>query len=274
MFNGLTVVFLEPILRWKVLHMGMGWNIMTAPIGTYVVLGLGCGLFKLGTHMLQGFSKRSLCIDVVCTVLSLPLILFFHLLLLWGAALLGFSATDLIPFTVFVVKLASDFSVGIAEGIFDRDRNLRLRMTDYRSRLKNALTLYSRLEAMFPEKNVLNMLSHPADLLKTLEKRDPQLRLDLVINALDLMYFWFYQPRANYALLHHLHRFSKSEKLVLLRMQEVLRLEKLVSQLLIHGLVGENFAGPLSFYVANCQDYLHQMTAAVLGKRTAKVRER
>ncbi len=274
MFNGLTVVFLEPILRWKVLHMGMGWNIMTAPIGTYVVLGLGCGLFKLGTHMLQGFSKRSLCIDVVCTVLSLPLILFFHLLLLWGASLLGFPAADLIPFTVFVVKLASDFSVGIAEGIFDRDRNLRLRMTDYRSRLKNALTLYSRLEAMFPEKNVLNMLSHPADLLKTLEKRDPQLRLDLVINALDLMYFWFYQPRANYALLHHLHRFSKSEKLVLLRMQEVLRLEKLVSQLLIHGLVGENFAGPLSFYVANCQDYLHQMTAAVLGKRTAKVRER
>jgi hypothetical protein len=57
-------------------------------------------------------------------------------------------------------------------------------------------------------------------------------------------------------------------------MQEVLRLEKLVSQLLLQGLVGENFSGPLSFYVANCQDYLHQMTAAVLGERTAKVRDR
>ena len=124
------------------------------------------------------------------------------------------------------------------------------------------------------EKNVLNMLSHPSDLLKRLETLDPQLRLDILINALDLMYFWFYQPRANYALLHHLRRSSKSEKLVLLRMQEVLRLEKLVSQLLIHGLVGENFAGPLSFYVAHNQEYLHQMTAAILGERTAKVRER
>ena len=153
-------------------------------------------------------------------------------------------------------------------------QKLRLRMTDYRSRLKNALTLYSRLEAMFPEKNVLNMISNPTELLNTLEKRDPQLRLDLVINALDLMYFWFYQPRANYALLHHLRRFSKSEKLVLLRMQEVLRLEKLVSQLLLQGLVGENFSGPLSFYVANSQDYLHQIRVAVLGERTAKALDR
>ena len=274
MYNGLAVVLLEPILRWKVLQLGMGWNIITAPVGTYMVLGLACGLFKMGTHAIQGFSTRSLCVDALCTLISLPLILIVHSVLQVAVGMLHYDAAALIPFTVFVVKLVSDFAVGVADGIFDRDRNLRLRMTDYRSRLKNALTLYSRLEAMFPEKNVLNMLSHPADLLATLEKRDPQLRLDLVINALDLMYFWFYQPRANYALLHHLRRFSKSEKLVLLRMQEVLRLEKLVSQLLLQGLVGENFSGPLSFYVANCQDYLHQMTAAVLGERTAKVRDR
>ena len=274
MYNGLAVVLLEPILRWKVLQMGMGWNIVTAPVGTYIVLGLACGLFKMGTHVLQGFSPRSLYIDGLCTLLSLPLILLMHTVLLGAAGMLHYDASALIPFTVFVVKLVSDFAVGVADGIFDRDRNLRLRMTDYRSRLKNALTLYSRLEAMFPEKNVLNMLSNPTELLNTLEKRDPQLRLDLVINALDLMYFWFYQPRANYALLHHLRRFSKSEKLVLLRMQEVLRLEKLVSQLLLHGLVGENFSGPLSFYVANSQDYLHQIRVAVLGERTAKNRER
>ena len=274
MFNGLAVVLLEPILRWKVLQLGMGWNIITAPVGTYLVLGLACGLFKMGTHALQGFSARSLYIDALCTLLSLPLILLVHAVLLVAVSLLNCDAAELIPFTVFVVKLVSDFAVGVADGIFDRDRNLRLRMTDYRSRLSAALTLYSRLEAMFPEKNVLNMLSHPSDLLKTLEKLDPQLRLDILINALDLMYFWFYQPRANYALLHHLRRFSKSEKLVLLRMQEVLRLEKLVSQLLIHGLVGENFAGPLSFYVAHNQEYLHQMTAAILGERTAKARER
>ncbi len=274
MYNGLAVVLLEPILRWRVLEQGMGWNVVTAPVATYLVLGLACGLFKMGTHVLQGFSARSLWVDALCTLLSLPLILLVHAALLGAAGMLHYDAAALVPFTVFVVKLVSDFAVGVADGIFDRDRNLRLRMTDYRSRLKNALTLYSRLEAMFPEKNVLNMISNPTELLNTLEKRDPQLRLDLVINALDLMYFWFYQPRANYALLHHLRRFSKSEKLVLLRMQEVLRLEKLVSQLLLQGLVGENFSGPLSFYVANSQDYLHQIRVAVLGERTAKALDR
>jgi len=273
MYNGLTVVLLEPLLRWKLLQLELGWNIITAPLGTYCVLGLGCGLFKLGTHVIQGFSKRSLYIDVLCTLLSLPLTLLLHFLILSGFSMMGWDAAMLIPFTVFVVKLASDISVGVAEGLYDRDRNLRLRMTDYSSRLKTALMLYSRLEALFPERNVLNMLEHPANLLSTLEKLDPQLRRDLIINALDLMYFWFYQPRANYALLHYLRRFSKSEKLVLLKMQEVLRLEKLISQLLIHGLTGENFTGLLSFYVAHNQEYLHQMTAAILGERAAKARE-
>ncbi|MBQ4615819.1 MAG: hypothetical protein IJB29_03795 [Mailhella sp.] len=273
MYNGLTAVLLEFVLRWKVLQEGLDWNIVTAPIATYTVLGLACGIFKLLTHAVQGFSPKSLYVDGLCTLISLPLILMLHFLFVKTAGLLGYDTTALIPFTVFVVKLASDIAVGMADGINDRERNLHLRMTDYRLRLSETLKLYSRLEVMFPEQNVLNMISHPADLLNKLEKLNPQLRLDIIINALDLMYFWFYQPRAIHALHRHLLRFSKSEKLVLLRMQEVLRLEKLVSQLLVHGLVGENFAGPLSFYIAHNQEYLHQMTAAVLGEHTAKIRE-
>ncbi|MBQ8665037.1 MAG: hypothetical protein IJ474_04560 [Mailhella sp.] len=272
MYNGLTVVLLEPILRWRVLEQELGWTTVTAPVATYVTLGLACGLFKLGTHVIQGFSARSMVLDVACTLLSLPLALFFHLLLtLCATGLLGYSQADLIPLTIFVVKLASDTAVGIADGVTDRERNLRMRMSDYSTRLTAALKLYSRLEELFPEKNVLSMVSHPAELLKKLEQLDPQLRLDIIINALDLMYFYFYQPRANYALYQHLHRFSKSERLVLLRMQEVLRLEKLVSQLLVHGLVGENFAAPLSFYVAHNDEYLQQMTAACLGERSARL---
>ncbi len=271
MYNGLTVVLLEPVLRKTLLEQELGWTAISAPIATYVTLGLACGLFKLCTHAIQGFSKQSMVVDVVCTLLSLPLALFFHVLLtICGTVLLGCSQTDLLPLTIFVVKLASDTAVGIADGIADRERNLRMRMSDYSTRLTAALKLYSRLEELFPEKNVLSMISHPEELLKKLEKTDPLLRLDIVINALDLMYFYFYQPRANYALQHHLRRFSKSERLVLLRMQEVLRLEKLVSQMLIRGLVGENFAGPLSFYVAHSNDYLQQMTAACLGERSAR----
>jgi len=264
MFNGLSVVLLEWLLRIRLLDQEFGMDILNAPVITYAALGVAFGLFKMFTHVLRGFSVRSLLVDALCTLLSLPLMFAFHHILLYGAEMMGHEATLLVPFTVFVVKLASDTAVGIADGMADRERNLRLRMNDYHARLNSALALYSRLEAMFPENNVLNMLDHPAALLDKLEQRDPQFRLALIINALDLMYFWFYQPRANYALKRHLRRFSPGERIVLLRMQGVLRLEKQISQLLVHGLLGDSFASPLSFYVTNCENYLRQMNETCL----------
>ncbi|MBR3880278.1 MAG: hypothetical protein IKJ34_01585 [Mailhella sp.] len=267
MFNGLSVILLEWLLRIRLLDQEFGMDILNAPVATYATLGVAFGLFKMFTHVLRGFSTRSLLVDALCTLLSLPLMVVFHHILVSVAGAMGHEAATLVPFTVFVVKLASDTAVGFADGMADRERNLRLRMNDYHTRLKSALALYSRLEAMFPENNVLNMLTHPAALLDKLEKRDPQFRLALIINALDLMYFWFYQPRANYALKRHLRRFSPSERIVLLRMQEVLRLEKLISQLLVHGLLGDSFAAPLSFYVANCENYLRQMNEVCLDSK-------
>jgi len=251
-------------LAFCLLDQEFGMDILNAPVITYAALGVAFGLFKMFTHVLRGFSVRSLLVDALCTLLSLPLMFAFHHILLYGAEMMGHEATLLVPFTVFVVKLASDTAVGIADGMADRERNLRLRMNDYHARLNSALALYSRLEAMFPENNVLNMLDHPAALLDKLEQRDPQFRLALIINALDLMYFWFYQPRANYALKRHLRRFSPGERIVLLRMQGVLRLEKQISQLLVHGLLGDSFASPLSFYVTNCENYLRQMNETCL----------
>lgn len=110
----------------------------------------------------------------------------------------------------------------------------------------------------------MTLLARPDTLPRTLHAIDPRLWLDMVINALDLMYFWFYQPRANYALDLFVRRFSKSERQVLLRMQQILMLEKEVSQLLVDGLVGRNFAAPLSFYLARNEEYLRQMKAVCL----------
>ena len=140
--------------------------------------------------------------------------------------LAGGSPETLAAAAVFVVKLASDTVIGVVDGIVDRGRNIRRRMADYRSRLHESLALYGRLEELFPEKNVMALLGRPETLPRIVEAVDPQLWLDMIINALDLMYFWFYQPRANYALDIMLRRFSDSERQVLLRMQQILMLEK------------------------------------------------
>ena len=270
MYNGLSVVLLEPVLRCRVLQEGMGLNAADAPLATYAVLVAGCALFKAATHILRGFSSRSILTGLVCTFLSLPLVLLLHAVLGFILALAGCGPAALASSAVFVVKLASDTAIGIADGFADKERNIRKRIADYKSRLSEALSFYARLEELFPEKNVPALLARPDALPKTLKAIEPRLWLDMVINALDLMYFWYYQPRANYAFRICMKRFSRSERVVLLRMQQILMLEKEVSQLLVNGLVGRNFAGPLSFYLARNEEYLSRMKEACLPKDTQK----
>ena len=264
MYNGLSVVLLEPLLRCRILEHGMGLNAVNAPLATYSILMAGCGLYKVATHMLRGFSTKSIFSDIACIILSLPLALLLHVLLSMIITLSGGSPEILAASAVFVVKLASDTVIGIVDGIADRERNIRRRMADYTSRLHESLALYGKLEELFPEKNVMALLARPEVLPKTLKKLDPRLWFAMIINALDLMYFWFYQPRANYALDILLRRFSRSERQVLLRMQQILMLEREISQLLVNGLVGRNFAAPLSFYLARNEEYLRKMKAMCL----------
>ena len=273
MYNGLSVVLLEPVLRCRVLEEGLGLNAANAPLATYAVLMAGCGLFKAATHILRGFSTKNILTGLICTFLSLPLALLFNAALGLALSLAGFGPENLACAAVFVVKLASDTVIGIADGIEDRERNIRTRLADYRSRLSESLALYARLEELFPEKNVPALLARPDALPKTLKSIEPRLWLDMVINALDLMYFWYYQPRANYAFRISLQRFSRSERVVLLRMQQILMLEREVSQLLVNGLVGRNFAAPLSFYLARNEEYLHKMKEACLPEEQKKTRQ-
>ena len=270
MYNGLSVVLLEPLLRCRILEQGMGLTALNAPFATYAVLMAGCGLYKVATHVLRGFSTRSILIDIGCVIIALPLALVLHECLLLLLSLSGHGPEILASAAVLVMKLASDIVIGIVDGLTDRERNIRMRMADYRSRLHKALALYGKLEELFPEKNVIAMLDRSSVLPRTLKAIDPRLWLDMVINALDLMYFWYYQPRASYALGLFLKRFSRSERLVLLRMQQILMLEREVSQLLVDGLVGRNFAAPLSFYLARNEEYLRQMKAACLPSEEGK----
>ncbi|HJD97964.1 hypothetical protein, partial [Mailhella massiliensis] len=78
MYNGLSVVLLEPVLRCRVLEEGLGLNAANAPLATYAVLMTGCGLFKASTHILRGFSTKNILTGLICTFLSLPLALLLN----------------------------------------------------------------------------------------------------------------------------------------------------------------------------------------------------
>ena len=73
----------------------------------------------------------------------------------------------------------------------------------------------------------------------------------LIVDALDLFYFWMYQPRAPTVLRAMMREMSTEERQIVVRSQYVLRRKREVSQLFVDGLVGKNFAPALALYLAH-----------------------
>ena len=83
----------------------------------------------------------------------------------------------------------------------------------------------------------------------------------IIVNALDLLYFWMYQPRARTVLARLLQEMSVEERKVFLLSQYVLLREREISQLFLDGLVGKNFARALAFYLDTSRQYLEDLQA-------------
>ncbi len=267
MYCGPAVLLLEPLLRVLVLERGFGCTAANAPFTVYATLTLAFGLHKAISHALRGYPLKTQLIDLALMPLCIPAVLLCHYIL---AGVLGMCGSlEQLPYcAVLVTKVGSDAVIGFGGGIDDRENNIRRRMEDCHILLDGMLSLFSRITSLFPERDTRELLDDQTGLKRLLDERAPDIWLELVVNALDLMHVWYFQPRANYALSRHMRRLSPEERMVFLNMQNVLLLEKQISQLLINGLVGRNFAGALSFYLSRRGEYLASM-ARIAGDQAA-----
>ncbi|MBR5705616.1 MAG: hypothetical protein IKX21_06595, partial [Deltaproteobacteria bacterium] len=241
MYSGPAVLLLEMVLRVLVLERCFSCTAASAPVTVYVTLTLAYGLYKALVHALRGFPMKASIIDLALTPLCIPVVLLFHWLL--GGVLGMLENIPSLPlFAVFITKIGCDAVIGLGGGISDKENNLRRRMEDCHILLNEMLSLYSRMTSLFPERDARSLLADPEDLKRLLDDRAPDIWQELVVNALDLMHGWYFQPRANYALSHHMRRLTAEERMVFLNMQQVLRMEKQISQMLINGLAGRGFA--------------------------------
>jgi hypothetical protein len=158
-----------------------------------------------------------------------------------------------------ISKTASDCVAGIIEGTADRMSNISLRQRDYKAKIKQFFSVYEALELHFPESDLLQMLNKPKKLLKQIKREAEELQNVLIINALDLQYFWFYQPRARDVFRKLLENLTQEEQMILLHSQNVLGRNREISQLFVDGLVGKNFSKALSFYLDNFEEYIDDM---------------
>jgi hypothetical protein len=168
-----------------------------------------------------------------------------------------------------ISKFASDCVAGVIEGLADRQKNIRIRLVDYREKISQLFDVFARLDVLFPEEDVLDLLQSPKKMIAAIHQEAQDLEKVFIVNALDLMYIWMYQPRAQKALQQTVAAMSSEEWLIFYRSQLVLKRQKEISQVFVDGLVGKNFAKALSFYLDRADAYLDNMVE--IGKVREKI---
>ncbi len=261
MYTGFSVPLLESGIRVFLLQNTLGITVADSPALVFSVMALANGLYIAAHNVYRGFPKAAVIGNIFRSALAIPCSLLYHDLLLVALPLAG--VTDPLTYlqlgAAIVSKAASDTVAGLIEGFADRRNSLRLRYWDYKTKLTQVVDTYTRLEVAYPETDILDLLSRPGSLLRFTAEGGKLFQVAPIINALDLMYFWYYQPRAQCAIGRILRIMTREERLILARSQLMLTRVREISQLFVDGLVGEHFARALAFYLDHYPEYLRAM---------------
>ncbi|MBM9538178.1 hypothetical protein [Desulfobulbus alkaliphilus] len=260
-FTGFSVPLLDYLVKTLLLEQQFAVTTATNPVLLYSVMALVNGIYITSHNILRGLPKSAAVGNFFRSILSIPLAILFNAtigFLLHMASVPGVEQ-ELQKWAAVISKLASDCVAGVIEGLADRQTNIRIRLKDYREKISRLFAVYARLEVLFPEEDVLDRLQSPRDMITAIRQEARDLKKVFIVNALDLMYIWMYQPRARKALEMTVAKMSNEEWLIFYRSQLILKRQKEISRIFVDGLVGKNFARPLSFYLDRADTYLLDM---------------
>ncbi len=262
MYTGFSVLLLEMLTRVVILQNTLGLTVQNHPLLVFTVLSIVNGSYICTHNLFRGLPKQAAIGNIFRSVLAIPVASLANFLLYQLLFLLGVSSPEvyLVPSAAIVSKMSSDTVAAVIEGYADSQVNLRMRRWDYNSKFANVFACYTRLELLFPQEDALIMLSRPGGLKGKGGTRGHDLERAFIINALDLMYFWYYQPRAQEACRKLLLAMPEADRHVLALAQLVLLREREISQMLVDGLLGRNFSQPLAFFLSNHKQYLRTIT--------------
>lgn len=258
MFTGFSVPLLDYFVKTLMLKNGLGITTSTHPVFLYTVMAMVNGAYLTSHNLFRGLPREAAFANFFRSVLSIPVAFGLSELLGVMLAFSGSLNVDVIlqSWAAVISKTASDFVAAFIEGAVDRAKNIENRMRDYGQKLRQFLDSYARAEMLFPESEVLDLLKRPGELLHSEDEESRKLIQVLIINALDLLYFWMYQPRAQTAYKNFLRNLSAEERHVFIQSQDVLEMQREISQMFIDGILGKNFSKPLAFYLDRSGQYL------------------
>jgi hypothetical protein len=272
LFSGFSV----PLLDWvvKTLILDKMFNITTSsnPGALYTFIALANGVYLFSHNIFRGLPRAAVYGNFFRSVITIPIAIGLNAGIGWLLGAAGVVAINdiLQKWATVISKTASECVAGMIEGTADRYQNIRIRQQDFRVKLNQLLNVFSQLELMFPEIDVIEVLETQNQGIDKSNTEAKDLEKLIMVTALDLLYFWMYQPRARSAMGDLLRSLPNEERQILVRSQFVLLRYKDISQLFIDGVVGKNFARPLAFYLDRSQEYLDGLSrmAAPYGVQT------
>ncbi len=255
LYTGFSVPLLDWVIKTLILERTFEITTTTNPSELYAIMALSNGLYLSCHNAFRGFPKTVIAGNFFRSILSIPVAIVFNGVIATLLSAAGISGIDdvLQKWAAVISKSASDFVAGVIEGAADRYRNIHLRLRDYRDKLTQILEVYTSLELLFPDKKVMETLS---DMNKSLSGDAKELELIMIIHALDLLFFWNYQPRGRTALIMLAKSLSPEECRILLGSLHILKKQREISMLFIDGIIGKNFSSGLAFYLNSAGQYL------------------
>ena len=277
MYTGLSVVLLEWIIRDLLLEKACDLTTSNSPLLVFSIIAMANSLYIIGHNIFRGFPKEAVVGNIFRSVLAIPISLLYNQFLLAFLMFFGLPSPLLLleQSAAITSKGASDTVAGLIEGFADARNNHRLRFWDYKTKLNRFFDCYAKLELKFPDRDMLSLLSRPKEFIRVTSHEARQLQIESIIHALDLMYFWMYQPYARQTLNFILRAMTREERVILARAQLVLMRVREVSQLFVDGYFGPKFAKALSFYLDSHEAYINDINraCAAAGHRRLKGRQ-
>lgn len=259
-FTGVSVPLLDYLVKTVILDRCFSINTSTRPVLLYAFIALANGVYIFSHNQWRGLPKGTATSNLFFrTILSIPLAFVMNLAAggLMGALGVADVSGMLQKWAAIISKAASDCVAGVIEGLADRNEYIDMRAEDYAGKLKQLFDAYAQLELLYPEADVLKMLESPGDFMMRLGSEARDLEKIIIVNGLDLLYFWMYQPRARNEFRTLIRGMSEGEREILVRSQSVLRRKSEVGQLLRDGIVGKKFEKALAFYLDSSEEYLN-----------------
>ncbi len=268
LYTGFSVPLLEFGVRWFFLGQVLGINSVSNPTLFFTIISMVNGIYIASHNIFRGLPRAAAFGNIFRSFFAIPLSMLYSFFAMQIFIFLTWtSPEDLLILqqgAAVLSKLASDTVAALLEGFVDKVGYLRMRYWDYHGKVKQLLNNYARLEVLLPEEDVLDMLLRPKDYLPNTNDRTisevEELEKTIVINTLDLLYFWMYQPRARDTFPKILEALTPEERHIVVNCQLVLTRVQKISQLFVNGLVGGNFARPLAFYLDKYEQYLKDVS--------------